>query len=272
MNKASSFFLSISSILCFNCKQINTQEIANKPFKYTQIITDSLYNSKQIISIIELQNTTKNEYDLEISYEKSILKGTSIFSKNNNALAAINGGFFDMDKGGSVTYFELNDTVISNTRSNKIKWGVSDSIINGAVIFKPNNTIEIEPKKTEEFYSKSNKELAVIITGPVLIYKTRKAKLADIEFINKRHPRTCLCETKESTLLITVDGRSKIADGMNLFELQDYLKNIGCLNAINLDGGGSTTMWIKGKGIVNNPSDSTGERPVANVLLIKKNY
>ena len=43
------------------------------------------------------------------------------------------------------------------------------------------------------------------------------------------------------------------------------------MDAINLDGGGSTTMWIKGKGVINFPSDASGERPVSNVLLIIKN-
>ena len=45
-------------------------------------------------------------------------------------------------------------------------------------------------------------------------------------------------------------------------------QDLGCVDAINLDGGGSTTLWLKGKGIVNFPSDETGERPVANVFLI----
>ena len=43
---------------------------------------------------------------------------------------------------------------------------------------------------------------------------------------------------------------------------------VGCVDAINLDGGGSTTMWTKDKVIVNFPSDKTGERPVSNALLI----
>jgi len=48
------------------------------------------------------------------------------------------------------------------------------------------------------------------------------------------------------------------------------LLKLGCVDAINLDGGGSTTMWIHQKGIVNFPSDKTGERPVSNALLIIK--
>jgi exopolysaccharide biosynthesis protein len=43
-----------------------------------------------------------------------------------------------------------------------------------------------------------------------------------------------------------------------------------CTDAINLDGGGSTTMWLKNKGIVNHPSDREGERPVSDAFLIIK--
>ena len=89
-----------------------------------------------------------------------------------------------------------------------------------------------------------------------------------MKFINSQHPRTCLCISKKSIVFITIDGRKKEAEGMNLIEAQKFLLKIGCIDAINLDGGGSTTMWTKNKGVVNFPSDELGERPVSNALLI----
>jgi exopolysaccharide biosynthesis protein len=77
-----------------------------------------------------------------------------------------------------------------------------------------------------------------------------------------------LCTNNESLLFIAIDGRSEEAEGMNLFEVQKFLQDIGCVDAINLDGGGSTTMWVKGKNVVNSPSDKTGERPVSDALII----
>ena len=74
--------------------------------------------------------------------------------------------------------------------------------------------------------------------------------------------------TDDSIKFITIDGRSSKAQGMSLPELQEYLKSLGCIDAINMDGGGSTTMWIKDKGVVNFPSDKSGERPVSNTILI----
>ena len=43
---------------------------------------------------------------------------------------------------------------------------------------------------------------------------------------------------------------------------------LGALDAVNLDGGGSATMWINGLGVVNHPTDSTGERPVSNAVVV----
>jgi len=68
--------------------------------------------------------------------------------------------------------------------------------------------------------------------------------------------------------LVTVDGRQPDASaGMTLVELQRLAKRIGLTDALNLDGGGSTTMVIAGN-VVNHPSDPTGARTVSDVLLV----
>ena len=46
------------------------------------------------------------------------------------------------------------------------------------------------------------------------------------------------------------------------------MRDLGILNGVNLDGGGSATMWIAGRGVVNDPSDSDGERPVSNAVVV----
>jgi exopolysaccharide biosynthesis protein len=46
------------------------------------------------------------------------------------------------------------------------------------------------------------------------------------------------------------------------------MRYLGIANGVNLDGGGSATMWIAGRGIVNHPTDSAGERPVSNAVVI----
>jgi hypothetical protein len=91
----------------------------------------------------------------------------------------------------------------------------------------------------------------------------------NITFLKARHPRTFVGFDRDSTrlFLCVVDGRQERSIGMNFQEMADFLISIGVWNALNLDGGGSTTMVSHDK-IVNSPSDKTGERPVANTLQV----
>ncbi len=87
------------------------------------------------------------------------------------------------------------------------------------------------------------------------------------EFVAKRHPRTAFGVTRDGrVLLVTVDGREEWSAGVSLRELAGLLLKYGAVNGINLDGGGSTSMFVGG-GIVNAPSDGR-LRPVANGLLV----
>jgi exopolysaccharide biosynthesis protein len=84
-----------------------------------------------------------------------------------------------------------------------------------------------------------------------------------------RHPRTAIGRREDGRLiLVTVDGRQpQKSVGMTIEELAKLMLELGCREALNLDGGGSTTMVIKNR-IVNSPSDQIGERPVSDALLV----
>lgn len=89
-------------------------------------------------------------------------------------------------------------------------------------------------------------------------------------FAEIRHPRTGIGYSKDSRklFLFSVDGRQPgYSAGMTLYEMADFLLGAGAFHAINLDGGGSTTMVVSHK-VVNRPSDTAGERPVANAFVI----
>lgn len=88
-------------------------------------------------------------------------------------------------------------------------------------------------------------------------------------FVETRHPRTAVAILKDGKfLMITVDGRSEISGGIGLQDLAEYLLSLGAVDAMNLDGGGSTTMFVDGK-VVNRPSDKEGERKVSDALLVR---
>jgi exopolysaccharide biosynthesis protein len=113
----------------------------------------------------------------------------------------------------------------------------------------------------------------IINGGPTLLVKghvqTDPEGFNPTSFVNFRHPRTAIGTRKDGTLaLVTVDGRQpRKSVGMTIPELAALLLELGCEEALNLDGGGSTTMVIRGK-VVNSVSDATGERFVSEALLI----
>jgi hypothetical protein len=92
---------------------------------------------------------------------------------------------------------------------------------------------------------------------------------ASSSFCQTRHPRTLvgLTEDKKTFIAAVVDGRSTKSVGMTCTELGKLMKDLGAHDAMNLDGGGSTAMYVQGAGVVNVPSDGT-ERIVANHLAI----
>jgi len=87
-------------------------------------------------------------------------------------------------------------------------------------------------------------------------------------FVETRHPRTAVAKIKNGKfLMITVDGRSESSGGISLYDLAALLLELGASDAMNLDGGGSTTMFLDGR-VVNHPSDKEGERKVSDAILV----
>jgi Phosphodiester glycosidase len=88
-------------------------------------------------------------------------------------------------------------------------------------------------------------------------------------FVARRIPRTLAGVRADGTLLlVTVDGRRPgWSVGMTLPEAARLMRRLGARDALNLDGGGSSTMVVRGE-VVNRPSDRVGERPVSNGLFV----
>jgi exopolysaccharide biosynthesis protein len=119
-------------------------------------------------------------------------------------------------------------------------------------------------------------EVGVIRTavggGPRLVrngqisVENRIERFADA-FANRRHPRTGIGLRDSTIVMVTVDGRQPgYSEGMTLHEFAQLFLELGCREAVNLDGGGSTTMVVRNR-IVNSPSDGA-ERRVANALAL----
>lgn len=108
--------------------------------------------------------------------------------------------------------------------------------------------------------------------GPVLItggarqrIDTSDTDAYQYSSMEERHPRAAVGWNDRHFFLVVVDGRQPgYSMGMTIAELAAYLSELGCTEAMNLDGGGSATMWYDGQ-VQNRPCDGL-ERPIANGL------
>lgn len=104
--------------------------------------------------------------------------------------------------------------------------------------------------------------------SPVLLHQGNVQVTACSEYLCERHPRTAVgIKANGDIMIFQVDGRTSSSIGLTLVGLANELKKRGVVDAINLDGGGSSTMWIKGTGVVNHPSDGS-ERAVSSALVV----
>ncbi len=242
-----------------------------------------LFDANQSINILEISLTTKkvkfgfatvDSVKADPQTKRSLQK-TSKIAADLGAIAAVNAGFFDMKNGGAVDFLKINGTVVDTTRLSNVTRLPFHSI-SGVVI--ENNKVSIIKGEQTAGWEKKLTQANVLLTGPLLMYNGVAEELAKTAFNDNRHPRTCAYVTNDrKLLLVTVDGRSAESFGMTLAELTTLAKALNCKDAINFDGGGSTTMYIKGQpesGVVNYPSDNklfdhAGERPVSNIFYIK---
>lgn len=129
--------------------------------------------------------------------------------------------------------------------------------------------------KFENASSHNSKADEDVVAGVPQLIKNGKIDItweqekASKVFVETRHPRTAVAKLKDGKfLMVTVDGRQPgVSVGMNLNELAAYLLELGAVDAMNLDGGGSTTMFLDGK-VVNNSSDKEGERKISDAILV----
>jgi exopolysaccharide biosynthesis protein len=174
---------------------------------------------------------------------------------------------------------------ISKKRSADIAWTFSDSANRYPyALQKPVTAIKDSMREhTSGYYASKVKNKyarwkmqTAIGGGPVLVQcgEVKITNNEEMKFagkaINDKHPRTAMGYTKDNRLIILViEGRSESASGASLITEANILKDLGCMEALNLDGGGSSCMLVNGKETIK-PSDKEGERPVPGVFMIKR--
>ena len=262
----------------WNVKHVG-KGITLKEFHFTG--DQKIFDSNQYVSVVEI-DAKKAKGRFALASNLGYITPTSKFAKDSGAVVAMNGTFYNMKKPyNSVCYFKKN--------------GVEEFVFtekmaqrdNGAVAISEKGYISIHPADigqpgnivTEQTWPQRIDAPSVVSSGPVLLIDGKDARLDEGSFNRNRHPRSAVGTKGKKVYLVAVDGRNaENAQGVSLWEFTKIMRWLGAEDAINFDGGGSTTLYVEGEngtGIVNHPSDNKkfdreGERRIVNALLFIK--
>ena len=275
--------LSLSFALCLHA-QCDSLAFANGPWqtdtldgmvlKQCRFEGQQLFASNQQICVLEIPDTA--QYTLAFAYEPRRTK-TSEMARRHGAVAALNGSFFDMDQHFPICYLRIDSVDIGENTPGKdtvnrkyYQYGTLCLCGDSVLILKTDSS-----RHWEEGLSFPN----IMTAGPLLIWHdTLQYMRDDRTFVTNRHNRTAVGIREDGTVLLFVaDGRAKESEGLSLTELQLLLRWLGCRDALNLDGGGSSTLYLNignYQGVANCPSDNgrfdhAGERTVSNIIIVR---
>ena len=197
---------------------------------------------------------------------------TDTLAMRNNARIGLNGSYFNMRRLIPHTFFSIDGEVVGQTPSTELQRS------NGVLAVKDGSghQLEIFPYDSTltEHYRLDYKQC--LASGPILVKGGKVPAFPDASFFTMRHPRTFMgWDADGMVYMAVVDGRFPgNADGMSIPELATVCRILGLEDAINLDGGGSSTLWTDKTGIINYPYDNKkydheGARVVPNIVIVK---
>jgi exopolysaccharide biosynthesis protein len=245
------------------------------------------FGAQQFVNIISLDLNCK-DYELEfVAIDR--LDSLSSVAMRHDAVVAINGtyewdaSFVKVDgkvfseitlPADHLRYWKHEGAVAYDGKKIEIGYGDKSSYAKS----KMPNMLSSSPMLIDNY-----KQVGATFVGD--ISKLNISKLPSEDYRRHqsvRHPRTAVALTRSNRLLlITVDGRSVNSAGMSAKELTEFLVTwFNPRYALNMDGGGSTTMYIKGSGesltdVINYPTDNRrydhyGQRRVSSHILVKR--
>ncbi|WP_200978264.1 phosphodiester glycosidase family protein [Echinicola sp. 20G] len=225
----------------------------------------NLFDSPQEIFMLDIDTAVADvKYFVGMA---DFMEKTSVQAKKLNAVAAINGSFFrnHAEPLGASRHMVLIDGVVV-AKTDSLEFETRGT---GVVTVK-GNKVDIADWSRQQEVNIVGKADHALTSGPLLMDDGQMIDLEGTSFVLKRHPRSVIAFDQGHLLLIVIGGRSEKAAGMTLDEVQFFCKTLGCSDILNLDGGGSSTLYVKGydeDDIVNVPTDGT-ERDVKGIFYI----
>lgn len=224
---------------------------------------------KQTFSVVGI-NRERHETDLVLYYPEF---GISTLTRNGGVEVVVSKGKIkEINTELGSSKIPTDGFVISGTGKEYMDILKSLKIGRG-IIFRSDFHVD-EPTADGKRTYRSFRPAEDVVAGVPQLIKNSKIDITWQEekssksFVETRHPRTAVAKLRDGKfLMITVDGRTESSGGIGLQDLAEYLLSLGATDAMNLDGGGSTTMFVDGK-VVNHPSDKEGERKVSDAILV----
>lgn len=245
-------------------------------------LSTTLFGAPQTISVVKF--SPKN-FSLGVIQPEEVTKVSEV-GEMSNAHFAINACYWAVTISKPTTFVKSYGVNLSETHP------ASLPRVNG-LMFMYDHGIEIV-RSTEipdypSLEDKCNACNNIIACGPVLIDDGKQVSYRDITessdeemkrkkvFYIRRHPRSLIgCDAEGNIYMVVVDGRAKgFAAGMSIAELTKLSSWLGLVEAMNLDGGGSSALWSRKYGVLNHPCDNRkfdheGERKVSSTLVAKQ--
>jgi len=260
-------------------------EIENGVYYMSLSFEGNLFSSNQFISAVEF-TPSANGVAMELLCSEQERKGTSQMASEAGVLAAVNGNFFSFNKPhNAVCHLVVGGRLINgNGDENRTKRGRTND---GVLIIDSCSRVTIaNPDDLDMDFEKRLGDPYVMSCGPLLMHAGATLPIEEVSFNYNRHPRTAIAVFPNGKIwLVCVDGRSTQANGMSLVEMRAFFKWLGAKDLLNLDGGGSTALYIEksvadskgienSNGIVSYPCDNkkfdhNGERRVPNCVAIR---
>lgn len=202
----------------------------------------------------------------------------AIAARRPDAIAAVNAGFFSMETGIPTDLLKIDGEILHGTKRARGAVGILDrhgvtQLLFDRVRVATSGRPSYEPLLGTRPTDWAEAEDAVGGAGLLMFQGRELTDWTDERFAKgfdtTRHPRTMIGVGGDGAIwLVTVDGRNPLLSlGMSFTELQRLSRRLGLSSALNLDGGGSTTMWVSGQ-VVNRPTDAQGLRPVSEAIVV----
>lgn len=269
--------------------------------------TDSLKGKPFIAYYIEAKLSDRNlEFTTQVGNGKRHTP-SAYFSAEDSPYVVVNGTFFSFETNQNLNavikegkllayntpalksrnsdsfYYPTRSAIgITKRRKADVAWLFTDTAQRWPYAFQ-NNPIVAKGRRADPDFMDLNtldywnwwKMETAIGGGPVLLKKgkifiTNKEEQMFVNGLNDKHPRTAMGYTRKGKLIILIiQGRMPgVAEGATLEQEAKILKDLKCVEGLNLDGGGSSCLLVNGKETIQ-PSDKEGQRAVPAVFIIR---